>query len=98
MAITENGATFPDRVGPGPFIDDRERRSYVERHLDALADARDAGVPVNAYFVWSLLDNFEWAEGYANRFGIVHVDFTTQRRTTKASGRFYAQLIRASAG
>lgn len=96
LAITENGATFPDAPGPDGSVDDAERRSYLERHLGALADARDAGVPANAYFVWSLLDNFEWAEGYANRFGIVHVDFATQARVPKASGRFYAEVLRHS--
>jgi beta-glucosidase len=93
LAITENGATFADTVTPDGTVDDAERRSYIERHLGALADARDAGVPVNAYFVWSLLDNFEWGEGYGHRFGIVHVDFETQRRTVKASGRWYQQLL-----
>ena len=96
LAITENGATFPDAVGDDGSVDDGERLRYVARHIGALADARDAGIPVNAYFVWSLLDNFEWGEGYAHRFGIVHVDFRTQRRTIKSSGRWYAELLRAS--
>ncbi len=96
LAVTENGATYPDVVGPDGSVEDRERRSYIARHLAAVADARDAGVPVNAYFAWSLLDNFEWAEGYAQRFGIVHVDFETQRRTVKASGRWYGELIAAT--
>jgi beta-glucosidase len=94
LAITENGATFPDSMLPDGTVDDVERRRYIERHIAALADARDAGVPVNAYFVWSLLDNFEWGEGYGHRFGIVHVDFETQRRTVKASGRWYRSLVR----
>jgi beta-glucosidase len=98
LAITENGATFPDEPGLDGIVDDAARRSYLERHLSALADARDAGVPVNAYFAWSLLDNFEWAEGYANRFGIVHVDFASQARVPKASGRFYAEMLRSAAG
>ena len=98
LAVTENGATFPDEPGPDGIVDDGARRSYLERHLSALADARDAGVPVNAYFAWSLLDNFEWAEGYANRFGIVHVDFASQARVPKASGRFYAEMLRSAAG
>ena len=97
LAVTENGATYPDSVASDGSVDDRERRDYLRRHIAALADARDAGVPVDAYFVWSLLDNFEWGEGYGHRFGIVHVDFATQRRTVKASARFYADLIAASA-
>ena len=96
LAITENGATFPDLVGEDGAVDDGERLSYIGRHVAALADARDAGVPVNAYFVWSLLDNFEWGEGYAHRFGIVRVDFPSQRRTVKSSGHWYAELLRAS--
>ena len=94
LAVTENGATYPDTVSADGSVDDVERRAYLAGHLAALADARDAGVPVNAYFVWSLLDNFEWAEGYGHRFGIVHVDFETLRRTPKASARWYAEVIR----
>lgn len=96
LAVTENGATFPDSVASDGSVEDRERRDYLRRHIAALADARDAGAPVDAYFVWSLLDNFEWGEGYGHRFGIVHVDFTTQRRTVKDSGRFYAALLAAT--
>ena len=96
LAITENGATYPDPEPTRDGVADAQRRSYLARHLGALADAREAGVPVNTYFVWSLLDNFEWGHGYSQRFGIVHVDFATQRRTVKDSGRFYASLIRAN--
>ena len=96
IAITENGATFPDPAPVDDSVADGERRHYLARHLAAVADARESGVPIEAYFVWSLLDNFEWGEGYAHRFGIVHVDFETQRRTLKDSGRFYADVIRHS--
>ena len=96
LAVTENGATFPDVVGPDGYVDDPERAGYLRRHLAALADAREAGVPVRAYFVWSLLDNFEWGEGYATRFGIVHVDFDSQRRSLKGSGRWFRELLRAT--
>ena len=96
MAITENGATFVDAVAPDGSVPDPERLSYLQRHVAAVADARDGGVPVIAYFAWSLFDNFEWGEGYAHRFGIVHVDFATQRRTVKASGQWYAELLAAS--
>ena len=93
LAVTENGATFPDAVGRDGSVADVERRDYLRRHIAALADARDGGAPVDAYFVWSLLDNFEWGEGYGHRFGIVHVDFDTQRRTIKASGEWYRALL-----
>ena len=96
MAVTENGATYADAVAHDGTVPDLERLRYLERHVGAVADARDGGVPVTAYFVWSLFDNFEWGEGYAHRFGIVHVDFATQRRTVKASGQWYAGLIAAS--
>ena len=95
LAITENGATYPDAVSPDGLVPDAERLRYLERHIGAVADARDQGIPVNAYFVWSLLDNFEWGEGYGHQFGIVHVDFATQRRTIKASGRWYRELLRS---
>jgi beta-glucosidase len=98
LAVTENGATFPEAVAPDGSVDDVERRHYLRRHVRALADARDAGVPVGAYFVWSLLDNFEWGEGFAKRFGVVHVDFESQRRTLKASGRWLQELLTASSG
>ena len=93
IAITENGATFPDVVSADGGVNDVERRSYIARHVSAAADAIDAGIPVVGYFAWSLLDNFEWAEGYDRRFGIVHVDFATQRRTVKASGEWYRALL-----
>jgi beta-glucosidase len=93
MAVAENGATFRDRFTDDGRVDDDARRSYVERHLAAAAAAIEAGVPLRAYFVWSLLDNFEWALGYDTRFGIVHVDYATQARTVKASGAWYRDLI-----
>ena len=96
IVVSENGAAFPDVVAADGSVDDPDRRSYVERHLTAVADAIEEGVPMTGYFVWSLLDNFEWALGYGTRFGIVHVDFGTQRRTVKASGRWYRDLIAAS--
>ncbi|HJV69143.1 GH1 family beta-glucosidase [Ideonella sp.] len=91
--LTENGSTYDDVVLPDGRIEDTQRRSYLERHLAAARQARDAGVPLEGYFAWSLLDNFEWAEGYVRRFGLTHVDYTTQRRTLKASGRWYAGFL-----
>jgi beta-glucosidase len=94
--VTESGAAWPDPVTPSGTFEDKERTDYLERHIEACAAAATRGSPVAGYFVWSLLDNFEWAYGYDKRFGLVHVDFATQRRTIKASGHRYADLIRAS--
>ncbi|WP_426193930.1 GH1 family beta-glucosidase [Massilia sp. DWR3-1-1] len=91
--ITENGSCYDDVVDADGAIDDVERRDYLQRHLAALKDAIAAGVPVKGYFAWSLIDNFEWAEGYRRRFGLVHVDFATQQRRLKASGRWYGQFL-----
>ena len=96
IAITENGSAFPDAVAADGTIKDPERQSYLERHLAAAADAIAEGAPLTAYFAWSLMDNYEWAMGYATRFGIVHVDFATQQRTLKASGHRYRELIAAA--
>lgn len=93
MWITENGGAFPDRVGADGRIDDQDRLDYVRRHLEAVLEARRRGVRVNGYMVWSLMDNFEWAHGYVRRFGIVHVDFETQKRTLKASAHWYRDFL-----
>nr|WP_199521021.1 GH1 family beta-glucosidase [Jiangella anatolica] len=94
--VTENGAAFDDVVTVDG-IHDTDRLDYVRGHLRALAAAIDAGVDVRGYFAWSLLDNFEWAWGYAKRFGIVHVDFDTQERTIKDSGHWYATVAASNA-
>ena len=96
IMVTENGAAYPDVPTADGSVSDPERTAYLASHVAAIADARDAGVPVDGYFVWSLLDNYEWAEGYAQRFGIVRVDFETQRRTIKQSGRWYRDLLAAA--
>jgi len=95
IMITENGAAYDDGPDETGAVTDARRTDYVLRHLQSLADAIDAGVPVTDYFAWSFLDNFEWAEGYAKRFGIVHVDFDTQQRTPKQSAYTYSSLISA---
>jgi beta-glucosidase len=92
LYVTENGAAFDDIVSPAGVRDDR-RIDYLERHVAAAHDAIAAGVPLAGYFVWSLLDNFEWSEGYAKRFGLVQVDFATQERTPKDSALWYRGLI-----
>ncbi|MFD8340665.1 family 1 glycosylhydrolase, partial [Streptomyces solisilvae] len=74
--------------------DDQERIAFLDGHVRALHRALEAGVDVRGYFVWSLLDNFEWAEGYARRFGLVHVDFATGTRTPKASYHWFRDLLR----
>jgi beta-glucosidase len=93
LVMTENGAAFDDEVGPDGQVHDPRRIEFLASHLSAAAQAVEAGVPLRGYFAWSLMDNFEWAEGYAKRFGIVHVDFATQARTVKDSGRWYAAFL-----
>jgi beta-glucosidase len=93
LYVTENGAAFADEVVDGR-VEDVDRVAFLDAHLRACREAIDSGVPLKGYFVWSLLDNFEWAWGYAKRFGIIHVDYATQVRTPKRSGRWYAEVIR----
>lgn len=98
--ITENGMASDDAVGADGRVHDTQRLSYLRRHFAAVSGAMDAGVDVRGYFVWSLMDNFEWAFGYERRFGIVHVDYATQRRTLKDSAlalRSFLQQRRATA-
>ena len=90
--ITENGAAMADKIANG-VVNDQDRVDYYQEHLNAVNNAIEQGVNVNGYFAWSLMDNFEWAEGYLKRFGIVHVDYDTQVRTIKASGLAYKALI-----
>lgn len=97
LYVTENGAPFNDYVDPERRVNDFERIEYLTRHLQAARAAMAAGVDVRGYFVWSLLDNFEWDSGYAMRFGLVFVDYGTQRRIPKASAGWYRDVIRANA-
>jgi beta-glucosidase len=96
MAVTENGAAFEDVPGPDGEVDDPRRTAYLRAHISAVRDALAAGVDVRAYFVWSLLDNFEWSYGYSKRFGIVRVDFGTGKRVVKASGHWYRRIVEAN--
>jgi beta-glucosidase len=96
LMVTENGAAFPDVVSADGAVHDPARIDYLSQHLGAVLDAIEAGAPVRGYYLWSLLDNFEWSFGYSKRFGIVHVDYGTQQRTIKDSGRWYADV--ASSG
>lgn len=95
--ITENGAGANEAPDGAGKVVDRERVNYLRTYISALRDAVAAGADVRGYFVWSLLDNFEWGAGYANRFGLVYVDYPTQRRIPKESAHWYARLIRAEA-
>ncbi|PUE11982.1 beta-glucosidase [Limnohabitans sp. WS1] len=90
--VTENGAAFKDQLVNG-VVDDAQRLAYIRDHIAATHDAMVQGVPVGAYFAWSLMDNFEWASGYAKRFGLVHVDFETQQRTLKNSALWYRNFL-----
>jgi beta-glucosidase len=94
LLITENGAAYQDTVVDGD-IHDEERRAYIETHVGAVADAIERGVDIRGYFVWSLLDNFEWAQGYSKRFGLYYVDYPTQARTLKRSGHWYKNFASA---
>jgi beta-glucosidase len=94
MYVTENGACYDDPLAPDGTVHDDDRVAYLRDHLAAARRALAAGVKLRGYFVWSLLDNFEWAEGFSRRFGIVHVDFKTLKRTPKASYRYLAEVMR----
>jgi beta-glucosidase len=96
LYITENGAAFADPAPAEAGIEDPLRVAYLREHLRAAHRAIEQGVNLRGYFVWSLLDNFEWNHGFSKRFGIVHVDYATERRTPKASARFYAEVIRTN--
>jgi beta-glucosidase len=93
MVVSENGSAFDDVLIDGR-VHDRERQEYLRAHLGACKEAIEAGVPLEGYFAWSLMDNFEWAWGYGKRFGLVHVDFDTQERLLKDSALWYSEIIR----
>ncbi|HSA55219.1 MAG TPA: GH1 family beta-glucosidase [Gemmatimonadaceae bacterium] len=96
LYITENGAAFADPVSAdGSVVQDSERVTFLRRHLESALRARADGVDLRGYFIWSLLDNFEWNSGYARPFGLYQVDFATQQRTPKSSARYYAEVIQS---
>jgi len=97
LYMTENGAAYDDVVAADGQVHDADRAEFLRLHLGAVLDAAEAGVDVRGYFYWSLFDNYEWAWGYDKRFGIVRVDYDTQQRTVKDSGREYARIIAARA-
>ncbi|WP_141579925.1 GH1 family beta-glucosidase [Actinomadura sp. WMMA1423] len=96
LYITENGCSFADEPGPDGTVDDPSRVEFLDAHIAAVRTAVEEGVDIRGYFTWSLLDNFEWAEGYHPRFGLVHVDYETQKRTPKTSYGWYRDLIASS--
>lgn len=93
IMITENGCAYDDPMVDG-VIDDKRRIAYLTDHLKAVSEAIEQGVDVRGYMHWSLFDNFEWAEGYSKRFGLIHVDFETQKRTLRNSAKLYSKIIR----
>ncbi len=92
LFVTENGGAFKDSLDQGK-VRDRDRTKYIVQHIQAVADAMDQGVKMEGYMVWSLMDNFEWASGYGKRFGIVHVDYASQKRTLKDSALWFQQFL-----
>ncbi len=96
VVITENGLSNSDWAGLDGAVRDPARIDFLARYLRELRRAVLDGIPVRGYFHWSLLDNFEWAEGYSQRFGLIHVDFATGRRTPKESAAWYAGVIRSN--
>jgi beta-glucosidase len=95
LVVTESGAAFADQPDATGHVADTRRVEYLRTHLEAALDALDQGVPLTGYYAWSLLDNFEWGEGYTKRFGLYRVDFATQRRTPKDSANFFRELTAA---
>jgi beta-glucosidase len=91
--ITENGSAYKDEIAPDGKIHDRSRLDYLRQHLIQSHVAMDAGVDIRGFFVWSLLDNFEWAHGYSKRFGLIRVEYDTQKRIIKESGEWYGHAI-----
>ena len=96
LIVTENGAAYADPPPVDGLIEDPRRIRYLTDHIAAVHRAMEAGAVVEGYLVWTLLDNFEWAEGYTKPFGLIAVDRSTQRRTIKASARFFAATVAAN--
>ena len=92
MLITENGAAFSDALINGK-VNDTERKHYLQTHLEQVYKAKKEGMNVEGYFVWTFTDNFEWAEGYRTRFGLVYTDFKNQERIIKSSGKWYKSFL-----
>ena len=95
--ITENGCSSDDVINAAGHIEDTDRVMYLRNHVTQMRRAASEGYPIKGYFLWSLLDNFEWADGYSKRFGICYVDFKTQKRTLKQSAEWYREVIKHNA-
>ncbi|GAC1360291.1 MAG: GH1 family beta-glucosidase [Ktedonobacteraceae bacterium] len=95
LYVTENGAAFKDEWHGEEVVSDPRRVAFLQDYIHAVGEAVQQGAPVHGYFVWSLMDNYEWAEGYSKRFGIVYIDYPTQKRILKESGRWYTDLLKA---
>lgn len=93
IVVTENGASYSDGPGDSGVIADQRRIGHLQGHVEAVVAAAEAGVPVDGYFVWSLLDNLEWTQGFDQRFGLVWVDHETQERRPKQSFHWYGELV-----
>ena len=98
IIITENGAAFPDVIEDDGMIKDGHRIAYLQEHIREVLRAKSSGIRIGGYFIWTFMDNFEWAEGYTPRFGLVHVDFKTQKRIIKHSGKWYRAFLKGTAG
>jgi beta-glucosidase len=94
IIVTENGASFEDIIVKDNSIQDRRRVEFFKNYLSNVLKAKKEGVDLRGYFVWTFMDNFEWAEGYKPRFGLVHVDFSTQERRIKDSGKWFKDFLR----
>jgi len=94
LMVTENGASYADGPDENGRVHDQRRIDYLQTHIYQIWLAIQAGIPVNGYLVWSLMDNFEWARGYSQRFGMIHVDYKTQKRTIKDSAQWYRDVIK----
>jgi len=92
--VTENGASFTDTMTPDGKVHDERRVAYLREHIENAYRAMREGVPLKGYFAWSTMDNFEWAYGYSRRFGVVYIDYETQKRTIKDSGRFLSKVAK----
>ncbi len=93
IMVTENGASYSDSPDDTGLVNDQRRMKYLGDHIEAAVRARQSGVPVDGYFVWSFLDNLEWVQGFSQRFGLVWVDHRTGRRVPKESYRWYSRLV-----
>ena len=96
LYVTENGAAYADALNDDGRVNDPLRVKYLQSHFKSVSKAINIGVPVKGYFVWSLLDNFEWAHGYSKRFGLIYVDYGTQERVLKESALYYKEVIDAN--